>query len=145
MKTSYNILRSALAISDIILINLTYFLGFYLSNKYGTSIDKETYQNSLLAFNLIWVGSTASFKLYSATKFQQMSLVSRATIKSIVLHLCGFAVYLFISNNGGFPTTLALSFSALVAFSFSLSRLTGTALQTMTAQNISARRTYHTI
>ncbi len=141
MQTRYfYILRFALAISDLVLINLSFFLGFYLSNKYGASFDEGFYQQNVFVCNFLWLASTAIFGLYSECTTYKLEAIYRATWRSIAFHIFLFLIYLFFSNNLNFPKHFLMTFYFLAGSGFLLSRFTGTAIQSTLNKNFDIRK-----
>ena len=141
MKTRYlYLLRFTLAWSDLVLVNLCFFLGFYLSNKYGTPFDPNIYRSNFLICTLIWVISTGIFGLYSDCTINKVELIYRSTWRSIILHIFLFVFYLFSTNQNDFPKLYLISFNVLLIFGFVLSRFTGTAFQSILVKNYDIRK-----
>src|SRR3978361_596289 len=95
----YYLLRFTLAWTDIAIVNLCFFIGFYLSNKYGGGIDRHLYQPYVIVCNLIWIICTGIFKLYNESTIHVVEFIYRATWKSIALHVSLFLVYLYLTNS----------------------------------------------
>jgi putative colanic acid biosysnthesis UDP-glucose lipid carrier transferase len=141
METRYfYLLRFTLAWTDLVVVNLCFFLGYYLSNKYGIHIEKHIYQHSVSWCNLIWLICTGIFGLYTQQTVQKQEFIYKNTWKSAALHLCLFLVYLFFSDSLDFPKQFFVSFYALMVLAFLLSRFTGTALQTILTNNFDVRK-----
>ncbi len=141
METRYSyILRIVLAVTDFVLINLCFFLAWYVSEKYFISITTDFYRNNVLVSNLIWIISTGIFNLYSEATVQNMVAVYRATWRSISLQALLFIAYLSLSSHAELPRHILASFFLLMIFSFLLSRFTGTVLQTVFLKNFDIRK-----
>jgi putative colanic acid biosynthesis UDP-glucose lipid carrier transferase len=140
METRYlYLLRFTLAWTDLLLINICFFMGYYLANKYSVAIDKSVYISNIALCNLIWIICTGFFRLYTAKIIRTQELIYKATWKSATLHMCLFIVYLFFSNTSDFPKSFFVLFYILTVFAFLLSRFTGTALQTTLNKNFDLR------
>ncbi|MDF3079329.1 MAG: undecaprenyl-phosphate glucose phosphotransferase [Sphingobacteriaceae bacterium] len=130
METRYfYLLRFALAVSDLIIFNFCFFLGYYLANKYGIYIDRDVYRNNVMISNLIWVVCTGVFALYAEGTVHKLEHIYRATWRSIALHCFIFIAYLFFTDNTDFSRAYLIAFYSLLAGGFILSRLTSTSLQ----------------
>jgi putative colanic acid biosysnthesis UDP-glucose lipid carrier transferase len=141
METRYfYLLRFTLAWTDLVLVNMCFFLSYYLSNKYGIAIEKHIYQHAAIICNLIWIICTGIFKLYTEHTVHKQEFIYRATWKCIALHLALFIAYLFFSNSVDFSKHFFISFYALLIVSFLLSRFTGTALQALLNKNFGVRK-----
>src|SRR5688500_7475264 len=111
MQTRYlYILRLLLTISDLMLINICFFVSFYLCNKYGNPIPEHIYKNNVLICNLIWLLSTGIARLYAEDTIDKLESIYRATWRSIVFHIFIFLVYLVFANLDEFPRTFIASF-----------------------------------
>jgi putative colanic acid biosynthesis UDP-glucose lipid carrier transferase len=123
------LLRFMLAVTDFILINLCFFLGYYLANKYYEPIDAVVYKDSLLISNLIWFVSVSLIGLYLPEKIISVKYIYQTTISCLLLHFMFFASYLFLVGYYSFPIHFIVSFYSLTIFGFVLSRFTGTTFQ----------------
>jgi putative colanic acid biosynthesis UDP-glucose lipid carrier transferase len=140
METRYlYLLRFTLAWTDLLLVNICFFLGYYLSNKYGVRIDKAIYQHNVVFCNLIWIICTGIFRLYTEQIVLKQELIYKSTWKSAALHVALFIAYLFFTNTSDFSKSFFISFYALMVFSFLLSRFIGTALQATLNKNFDVR------
>ncbi|MDB4901021.1 MAG: hypothetical protein JWQ63_302 [Mucilaginibacter sp.] len=141
MQTPYfYILRFILAVSDLILINICLYLGFYLSNKYFGITDLAIYRNNIFTASIIWLLSTSIFRLYSEDTIYKIESIYRATWKSLVLHSFFFMSYLLSTDHADFPKNFLILFYALVVIGFLLSRFTGTALEGLFKRNFDTRK-----
>src|SRR5476651_327720 len=141
METRYfYLLRFTLAWTDLALVNVCFFLAYYLSNKYAVAIDKNIYLHSVIICNLIWIICTGVSKLYTDHTIHKPEAIYRATWKSLALHMALFVAYLFFSNSIYFSKYFFISFYALLLISFLLSRFTGTALQALLNKNFGVRK-----
>jgi putative colanic acid biosysnthesis UDP-glucose lipid carrier transferase len=141
METRYfYLLRFTLAWTDLALVNICLFLAYYLSNKYGVSIDKSIYLHSVIICNLIWIICTGICKLYADFTIHKPEFIYRATWKSLALHIALFIAYLFFNSSVDFSKQFFLTFYALLIVSFLLSRFTGTALQALLNKNFGIRK-----
>ena len=141
METRYSyVLRFFLAVTDLILINLCFFLAFYLSNKYAVPVNEYFYHHNVTICNLIWIIATGIFGLYSENTIHKLEFVYRATWRSVALQALLFMAYLFFTSQTDFSKHFLVSFFALTAFSFLLSRFTGTVIQTLFLKNFDVRK-----
>lgn len=141
MQTRYlYLLRFILLISDLILVNLLFFISFQLSSKLGGFIDKEVYRQNIFTCNLIWLLCTSLFRLYGEDTILKLESIYRATWRSIALHSFLFLGYLFFTYQIDFPRHFILVFYSAVGLSFTLSRFTGTAIQDILMRNFEIRK-----
>jgi len=136
----YYLLRFTLAWTDLAIINFCFFIGFYLSNKYGGGIDTHLYQHFVIICNLIWIICTGVFKLYNESTIHVVEFIYRATWKSLAMHISLFLVYLYLTNAVNFSKPFFIYFYTLLTLSFLLSRFMGTALQALLNKNFGVRK-----
>lgn len=141
METRYfYLLRFILAWTDLLLVNFCFFLGFYFSSKYYGHIDPDFFKENVVTCNLLWLVCTGIFGLYSECTIHKLELVYKATWRSAALHTFVFLAYLFFTSNTDFPKSFFIIFYSLIAFSFIMSRFTGTALQSILNKNYDIRK-----
>lgn len=141
MQTRYlYLLRFILVISDLILLNILFFVSFQTSAKIGNPIDETVYRQTLSTCNLIWLVSTSVFRLYSEQTILKIESIYRATWRSVALHSFLFLAYLFFTFAIGFPRSLIIVFYSLTSLAFLLSRFTGTAFQNMLIRYFDIRK-----
>ena len=138
-RLSY-ILRFFLASTDLVILNLCFYLAFYITNKYGQPVDSNFYRNNVTVCNLIWIVSTGIFSLYGEKTILKMEFVFRATWKSVGLQGLIFLAFLFLSHQAGFPKGFLIAFYVLLIFSFLLSRFMGTTVQTLFLKKYDMRK-----
>lgn len=142
MQTRYfYLLRFTLALSDVFLVNICFFLAYYLSNKYGVAIDQSVYYENIVTCTIIWLLASSFFRLYAEPTVYKVESIYRATWKSVALHSLLFLSFIFLSTKADFPQHLVATFYLLVILSFLLSRFTGTALEDYLTSNFKIRKT----
>lgn len=141
METRYfYLLRFILAWTDIIIVNLCFFLGFYFASKYWETIDPYFYKENVVTCNLMWLVCTGVFGLYAECTIHKLESVYRATWRSAALHCFIFLAFLFFTSETNFPKSFIVIFYGLMTFSFILSRFTGTTLQAVLNKNYDIRK-----
>lgn len=133
------LLRFILAFSDVVLINICFFIGFYLSDKYGSHIPENVYKNNILICNMIWLSCAAMLRLYSEDTIRKLEFIYRRTWRSVALHAVIFIFYLFFTNTD-VSRNFMVSFYCLMVSGFLVSRFTGTAIETILSKYFSIRR-----
>lgn len=141
METRYfYILRFILAWTDIVILNFCFFLGFHFSDKYWGNIDPNFFKHNILTCNLIWLVCTGVFGLYAECTIHKLESIYRSTWRSVALHSFMFLTFLFFTSDAAFPKSFIVIFYGLLAFSFILSRFTGTSLQATLNKNHDIRK-----
>ncbi|MEJ6980521.1 exopolysaccharide biosynthesis polyprenyl glycosylphosphotransferase [Pedobacter sp. P351] len=141
MKTPYlYVLRGILAISDLVLFNLSLFVGFHLSAKIGNYLENPVSIQDIVICNLIWFITTLLFRLYSEEIIFRIELIYRASWRSIALHAFLFLSYLFFFSKAPLAKEFIVCFYSLIVFGFLLSRFTGTALHDFFITHVDVRK-----
>ncbi|HEY4327712.1 MAG TPA: undecaprenyl-phosphate glucose phosphotransferase [Mucilaginibacter sp.] len=141
MQTPYlYALRFILAVSDLILINICLFLGFYLANKYYVAIDMSVYRSNVFTSSIIWLLSTGIFRLYSEDTIHKLEYIYRSTWKSIALHGFFFLSYLLSTDHADSLRYFIFIFYTMMVIGFLLSRFTGTAFEGLFKRNFDTRK-----
>jgi len=133
------LLRYILPITDVIMLNLIYFLAYYLTDDFAT-VSNEIERNYIIVCNLLWLFSTALFGLYTAYGARRLERIYRGTWRSVVFHFVFFAIYLVFSRNADFSRTFLVVFYALLSASFILNRFIGTSFQYILINRFNASR-----
>jgi putative colanic acid biosynthesis UDP-glucose lipid carrier transferase len=129
METRYlYLLRFAIAFGDLILINVCFFLAFYILNQTGSHIEPILYRPTMIVCSLIWLASAGTFKLYAASIVRKLESVYRASLLSMLMHACFLFAY-FLYSHPEFPKHFIILFYIFMAPGFFLSRLAITAFQ----------------
>lgn len=123
------LLRATLAISDLALLNLSFFVSFHLASKFGPSLNINLFYDNLLACNLIWLGLTFFFRLYSTSKTSTLESIYRGTWRSICLHALILISYVLVNGDLNVVASWLIAFYAMTISGFILSRFTATALE----------------
>ena len=141
METRYlYILRYLFAFTDLVLVNFCFFAALQLSGKYGIYFDPAAHRYNIIVANLLWIISTRVYRLYFDQNIYKLELIYKATLRSIILHLLLFIVFLFFSNQAGFPKNFIISFYVILLPGFLLSRFLGTFLMGMLTKNYDLRK-----
>jgi FlaA1/EpsC-like NDP-sugar epimerase len=130
-----NILRLTLALTDIILVNFSFFLGFTITEKYFGSIDGAIYNESLIAFNVLWLMAVSICKLYSENTVVTERSFYKATAKSVLIQAFLFIPYLMFSFNYILTTNFIIYSYSMLVFAFLMSRFTGAYFISLATKN----------
>lgn len=130
IQTRYNyLLRYILLITDVIMLNVVYFLSYWLSERLGKHLVDELDANYVIVCNLVWFFCATFCGLYSLYGIRRLERIYRQTWRSIAFHFVLFAIYLLFSRNSEFSRTFLLIFYGLLSISFLFNRFLGTAFQ----------------
>ncbi|WP_134091917.1 undecaprenyl-phosphate glucose phosphotransferase [Olivibacter sp. XZL3] len=125
MKTRYlYLLIFILAISDLLIVNSVYLLGFYyLSSNLELN---EIYLDGLIVSNLIWMVASFFCKLYTEKTVRRIDFIYSATLRSYLLHFALYACYIALFKEKAISREFLLTMYIGMALCLFVSRLFGT-------------------
>ena len=85
-------------VTDILLINFSYLLSFYLLKDYIPLYWEKGFSEALFAFNLIWLFSSLLMRLYRQDH-NEIENVFRRTWRSVLIQCILFMAFLFFSKS----------------------------------------------
>lgn len=130
IQTRYNyLLRYILLITDVIMLNIVYFLSFWFTERLGKHLVNEIDANYVIVCNLIWFFCATFCGLYSLYGIRRLERIYRETWRSIAFHFVLFTVFLLFSRNDEFSRAFLLVFYGMLSLSFLFNRFLGTAFQ----------------
>jgi len=130
IQTRYNyLLRYILLITDVIMLNIVYFLSYFITDQLGKDLVDELDADYVIVCNLIWFFCATFCGLYSLYGIRRLERIYRETWRSIAFHFILFTVFLLFSRNSEFSRTFLLVFYGLLSVSFLINRFLGTAFQ----------------
>lgn len=123
MRTRYlYLLRAFLFITDIILLNVCYYLAFYFVDLFRKELSAELYNHFLIIYNLCWLLTTSIFSLYRSDVVRRLEFIYRATWKSLMFHGFLLAVYLVSTKNTLYSRQFLFFLYSMLCGGFLLSR-----------------------
>jgi putative colanic acid biosynthesis UDP-glucose lipid carrier transferase len=130
IQTRYNyLLRYILLITDVVMLNIVYFLSFWFTERLGKHLVNEIDANYVIVCNLIWFFCATFCGLYSLYGIRRLERIYRETWRSIAFHFVLFTVFLLFSRNDEFSRAFLLVFYGMLSLSFLFNRFLGTAFQ----------------
>ena len=130
MQTRYlYLLRYILPVTDVLMLNIIYFLAYYVTNYLGKYVSYELLQHYIVVCNLIWLFVALLFGLYTEYSARKVERIYRGTLRSIIFHFILFSLYLLFLRDSEFSRTFLLVFYGLLSGSLVLNRFLGTAIQ----------------
>jgi putative colanic acid biosynthesis UDP-glucose lipid carrier transferase len=130
MQTRYlYLLKYILAITDVIMLNLVYYLAYFFTNYLGKDVSFELLQHQIIICNLIWLFTASIFGLYTEYTSRRIERIYRATWKCTLSHFLLFSLFLLFENDQDFSRTLIFSFYMLLGLFFAFNRFIGTGIQ----------------
>jgi len=116
-------------ITDVIMLNVIYFVSYYTTIYLGKSISPEIIQNQIIVCNLLWLLCTAMLGLYRFSASKSLEDVYRGTLRSVVSHFLLYTLYLVFSKEEDFSRTFLIVFYGTLSIGFILNRFVGTSFQ----------------
>lgn len=130
IQTRYNyLLRYILLITDVVMLNIVYFLSFWFTERLGKHLVNEIDADYVIVCNLIWFFCATFCGLYSLYGIRRLERIYRETWRSIAFHFVLFTVFLLFSRNDEFSRAFLLVFYGVLSLSFLFNRFLGTAFQ----------------
>jgi len=123
------ILRHALPVTDVLLVNLSYVSAYYVTGFLGKEVYLELNNNYIIVCNMLWLISAAIFGLYRGYQREKLEQIYLATLRSIVLHFILFIAYLWFAQDVRFSRSFLIIFYALLSLAFIINRFIGTYVQ----------------
>lgn len=125
MKTRYlYLLIFILAISDLLIVNSVYLIGFYyLSSNLELN---EIYLDGLIVSNLIWMVASFFCRLYTEKTVRRIDFIYSATLRTYLLHFALYACYITLFKEKAISREFLLTMYIGLALFLFISRLFGT-------------------
>lgn len=120
------LLRYILPFVDLLTINVVYFVTNHLVAIFRDNLFEDVNHSNLIIYNLLWLVSTAFFRLYNVSGHRKIEGVYRATYKSAAMHLILYMLYLNIFKDNKPSVEFVLTFFAVLILGFIINRLIGT-------------------
>lgn len=99
MKTRYSYLfHYLLIITDLLVINLAFFLAWYLAFGMGASTFHSSSRNIILVNNLVWLSLSSFFGMYRRDRLGTLRAVFKSCGKAYFGHIILMGFYLFFSG-----------------------------------------------
>jgi len=111
------------------ILNVAYYMAFYIALGFGHSISGGLHQHYVVVCNLIWLFNTMIFGLYNSYGVRKLERIYRGTWRSTVLHVLLFALYLTVSEDWAFSKFFLGVFYTLLIGTLIMSRFLGTVIQ----------------
>lgn len=121
------LLRIILSITDLLLLNIAFFISFTLLKL----LDKQllifpyTYQKYLVLVNLIWIVSSSLYRMYHVEMVKTVEAILKVTWKSLILNVFILLAYLTFTNDTLLSREFLFVFYCFLAIFLFLSRFFG--------------------
>lgn len=137
MQTRYlYLLRFILVITDIILINSSLLIAFYLTGEtYLSSLP-----HSIFILNVIWLLTATIYELYTQDTIYRSDFIYRSTWKSLILYDLLLVFCITFLNDINFSKKLLVIYFGLLALFFIVSRFLGTGIEFVLKRNFGIRK-----
>jgi len=143
MQTRYIfLLKFVLAFTDLLFLNAAFFAAGEITRLYFYADTAILYRYYLPVANLLWLLSGGMFRLYMQATMDSLENIYRATLRTAVLHVGLFSLYLLLAHRQGVDASAFLfSFYLLLAVCLVFSRLIGTYIQDLLLRHFHMRKT----
>ena len=128
-----------LALTDYIVINITFVSVYYFLNYLDKELSFDYYRQFLINVNILWLLSSNLVKLYHKSTICRIEHLYRATWKSIVLHGVFLMLYLISTKDVEVSRAFLLGFYASLCVNFVLSRFICTILESIITKKYKIR------
>ncbi len=116
------LIRYFVPIVDILLLNLVYFISFYITNV-------EPNRHYIVIGNLLWLFGALLFGLYLEYTSKSLENFYRGTMRTVILHFVLFSIYVLFVKDVFFPRIFLLYFYSILSVVFIGTRFIGTIFQ----------------
>lgn len=125
MKTRYSYLfHYLLIITDLLVVNLAFFLAWYYVFGVKSSTFELSYRNILLVTNLVWLSLASFFGMYRRTRLGTLRAIFKSCAKAYFGHIILMGFYLFFSGlKPMVPDNFIISYYVGLGSMFFISRL----------------------
>jgi putative colanic acid biosynthesis UDP-glucose lipid carrier transferase len=125
------LLRIILSITDLLLLNLSFLLSFFILKVFGFDLHPLSYKKYLILINLIWLVSSSLYRMYHVEMVKTVEAILRVTWRSLILNIFIFSIYLTFTNDVYLSREFLFVFYCILAVLLFLSRFSGSLLEMM--------------
>lgn len=141
MQTRYlYLLRFILLVSDLCIINFSFWLSYYIVDRFQNVLVGETYQHYLIVCNLMWLFATATVGSYRAETVKHLVTIFRTTWRGIIFHAFIFMVYLSFWKNSEYSRQFLFTYYGIAFSLFIFSRFIGTSFEMLLKKYFNIRK-----
>ncbi|MES2266942.1 MAG: hypothetical protein V4520_09290 [Bacteroidota bacterium] len=121
--------RIILALTDLIIVNLCFYLGLHLTARYfGFSIQTVSTKYAIV-YNVLWVILAIIFKLYHTATATSKVCFYKATAKVYFTHFVLFSTFLVSIYSFEHLVNFLIAFNCLLFLSLLIGRFSGGMLE----------------
>lgn len=118
-----------LFLGDIIAINCSFMIAYFLDNQNNSLRQSSHYNLDLLIFNATWIASAFFMQLYNRETAQRTELIFQKTWRAVVLHALTFNVVILLTNYASYSKNFLVYIFVLEICAFVISRFVITAFE----------------
>lgn len=143
MQTRYIfLLKFVLAFTDLLFLNGAFVVAGQLTQQYFYADIAILHRYYLPVANLLWLLSGGMFRLYMQSTMDSLEEIYRSTLRTSVLHITLFSLYLLMAHRLGIDVSAFLFiFYSLLGVCLVFSRLVGTYIQDLMLRHFHMRKT----
>lgn len=118
-----------LFLGDIIAINCSFMIAYFLDSQNNSIIQSSHYNLDLLIFNATWIASAFFMQLYHRETAQRTEFIFQKSWRAIVLHALTFNVVILLTNYASYSKNFLVYIFVLEVCAFIISRFVITAFE----------------
>jgi Undecaprenyl-phosphate glucose phosphotransferase len=118
-----------LIVTDLAIMNGSYLASYLLTMATGKVLFRVLYEDLLVVFNLIWLFSVVSVRLYKVVTFRNLETVFRSTLSAVILHQCLWLGYFLFKKSNDFSRVFLIYLPLIMVIGFVMSRFFLTLLE----------------
>lgn len=141
MRTRYlYLLRVSLALSDLLIINLCYWLSFEFVDTFRRQLPGEFYVQFSIVYNLCWLLSAGVFGLHLENTMRRLELIYRGTWRALLSHGLLVAAYIIFTRNSMYSRQFIFFLFSSLCIALMLSRFFITLIDVKYRRSFRTRR-----
>ncbi|WP_256009998.1 undecaprenyl-phosphate glucose phosphotransferase [Desertivirga xinjiangensis] len=133
-------LRLLLGGTDLLILNFSFFLAFYMGNNLDKALFFDHYRQYLININILWLLSSNMLTLYSKKTIMSLENVYRASWKSMFLHMVFWVFFLSFSKDQQISRVFLGLFYTFFAVNLLISRFLLTVIENILSKHFKIRK-----
>lgn len=107
---------------DVFIINVSFAASYLLTISAGKALEFGIYKDSYIIYNLVWLLSAVSTRLYTPQKLRSLEDIFRSSLQAFILHQFIWLSYYFLTQNFVFNRQFYIFLIMFLVVGFSASR-----------------------
>jgi putative colanic acid biosysnthesis UDP-glucose lipid carrier transferase len=118
-----------LIVIDLAIINISFLASFFLIDSSIKNLAGQVYKDYFIVYNLIWLLSAATFRLYYQETLRNLESIFRATFRSMLLQQFLWLGYFLFTKDFGYSRQFLIMLFVFLIVGFAASRFLLTVLE----------------